>query len=289
MFRAGRPRRRLLAVLVLAMLLVAAVVTRVGLLQTVDKADYASYGERQRTRSVAIPAERGTIFDRDGQVLALSVPTATIWADPRLIEDPAAAGLTLGAALAMTPEETTALVARLGNTSEFEYVRRQVDDTAAQAVKALGLKGVYQYAEHKRFYPSEEVGRSVLGSTDPDGNGIAGLELQYDQELKGLPGELIRERDQQGRTIPTGRRQVVPAEPGDDLRLTDPADAAVRGGAVPARPGGRDAGPRWHGAGDGRRRRATCSPWPTSGSTTPAGRSWPAPTWPRSTCTRSGR
>jgi cell division protein FtsI (penicillin-binding protein 3) len=219
-FKAGRPRRRLLALLVVAVVLVGAVVARVGLLQTVDKDDYASYGERQRVRSVAIPAERGTIFDRDGEVLALSVPTATIWADPRLIEDPAAAGLTLGAALAMTPEEVTALVARLGNDSEFEYVRRQVDDSAAEAVKALGLKGVYQYAEHKRFYPSEEVGRSVLGSTDPDGNGIAGLELQYDEELNGTPGELIRERDQQGRTIPTGRRQVVPAEPGDDLRLT---------------------------------------------------------------------
>ena len=149
------------------------------------------------------------------------MPQTTIWADPRLVEDPAAAGQrprrgagddARGDAPRSSPGSS--------NTSEFEYVARQVDDTAAEAVKALGLKGVYQYAEHKRFYPSEESGRSVLGSTDPDGNGTAGLELQYDEELTGEPGELIRERDQQGRTIPTGRRQVIPAEPGDDLRLT---------------------------------------------------------------------
>ena len=82
--RAGRPHRRLLAVLALALLLVGAVVARVGTLQTVDTPEYASYGQRQRTRTVPIPAERGVIFDRNGHELPLSVPKTTIWADPRL-------------------------------------------------------------------------------------------------------------------------------------------------------------------------------------------------------------
>lgn len=228
MFRAGKPRRRLAALFVVATLLVIVVVARVALLQTVDKADYATYGERQRVRSVTIPAERGAIFDRDGQVLAMSVPVVTIWADPRAVEDPAGTALALAAALGLSPNETAQLRQRLEQPgaktnaarSEFEYVRRQVDDATAEKVKALKLKGIYQYEESKRFYPSDQVAQSVLGATDPDGVGIAGLELQYDDVLTGTPGELVRERDQQGRTIPTGRRQVVPAEPGDDLRLT---------------------------------------------------------------------
>ena len=118
-----------------AALLVIVVVARVGMLQTVDKADYASYGERQRVRSVVIPAERGAIFDRDGQVLAMSVPVMTIWADPRADRGPGQTTAALAAALNLSPAETAQLQQRLAqpgaktnaDKSEFEYVQRQVD------------------------------------------------------------------------------------------------------------------------------------------------------------------
>ena len=215
-----------MALLLFAALLLLVIVGRVAMLQTVEQQDYVAYGERQRLRTVPIPAERGTLFDRDGEVLALSVPTATIWADPRAVDDPMAAAK-LGAVLGFTPEQVTALANRLApagtepkQRNEFEYVQRQVDEDTAAQVEALGLKGVYDYSEHKRFYPASDLARGVLGSTDPDGNGIAGLEKQFDEVLTGTPGQLIRERDRDGRTIPTGRRQVVEAQPGDDLRLT---------------------------------------------------------------------
>ena len=74
------------------MLAFGAVLVRVGTLQTVDAARYTALGESQRVRSVVLPAERGTIFDRNGAELALTVPKQTIWADPRLIDRPGARG-----------------------------------------------------------------------------------------------------------------------------------------------------------------------------------------------------
>src|SRR5204863_2672851 len=84
----------------------------------------------------------------------------------------------------------------------------------------LKLKGVYEYNEPRRFYPAGDLAKGLLGGVDTDGKGTAGLEEQMDATLTGTPGELIRERDQQGRSIPSGRRQLVPATPGNDLVLT---------------------------------------------------------------------
>ncbi len=170
-FRAGRPHRRLVALLLLAVLTIGVVVARVGFLQTVSAPSLARYGERQRLSSVKIPAERGTVFDRDGAVLALSVPTTTIWADPRLVTDPAAESQALSQALGLSPEDAAALARRLGQPgkappqrTEFEYVARQVDDATAAKVAAMKLDGVNEYTEAKRFYPSGAlVGRAARG------------------------------------------------------------------------------------------------------------------------------
>jgi cell division protein FtsI (penicillin-binding protein 3) len=100
------------------------------------------------------------------------------------------------------------------------YVARQVSDAVAKTVSDLKLPGIYQYNEPKRFYPAGDLGHGLLGGTDTDGKGTAGLEQQFESTLSGQAGELIRERDQQGRSIPSGRRQLVPAQPGNDLVLT---------------------------------------------------------------------
>ncbi len=194
-----------------------AVVVRVGMLQTVDAARYTALGESQRVRAVVLPAERGTIFDRNGAELALTVPKKTVWADPRLVTDPQQAASLLAPILGTDP---AALAARLGRTADFVYVARQIDDSSAQRVAGLHLPGVFLIDEPGRVSPSGELARSIVGRVDIDSQGVSGVEGEYDERLAGVPGRLVRERDAQGRTIPVGRQSVEPAQPGDDVVLT---------------------------------------------------------------------
>ena len=220
MWKAGRPRRRLLALFIGCALLMVAVVARVGMLQTVDQKRLAAEGESQRLSNVTLTAPRGAIFDRSGFELALSIPQTTLWADPRAVVDKARTAASLASALGLNAEQTADIQQRLESDNEFVYIARQIDDATAERVSGLKLKGVYQYNEPKRFYPAGDLAKGVLGVTDTDGQGTAGLEEQLDTTLTGEPGELIREMDQQGRSIPSGQNQLIPATPGNDLVLT---------------------------------------------------------------------
>ncbi|HEX8580767.1 MAG TPA: penicillin-binding protein 2, partial [Acidimicrobiales bacterium] len=218
---AGDSRRRLIGLVVLFALAFAAVVGRLGVLQVIEPGRYVAWGASQRTVTRVLPAERGAILDRTGAELAISVPQTTVWADPRLVRDPIGTAARLAAALDLDDDARAELSARLSDPDRrFAYVARQVSDEVAARVRGLSLPGVYFLEESRRFFPSGDVGRSVLGSVDIDNRGVAGLEEQYEDVLAGRPGELVLERDPDGRTIPFGHHEVRPAERGDDLVLT---------------------------------------------------------------------
>jgi cell division protein FtsI (penicillin-binding protein 3) len=197
-----------------------AILARVALLQTAEAQEYVDFGEQQRTREAVLTADRGVIFDRDGDELAISVPATTIFANPRLVVDAVGTASALAQMLLLTPDEEAALAQDLTKDREFVYVARQVDDAIAEAVGELDLPGVGLYDEPTRVFPAGDVARGVLGRTDVDGLGIGGLEKQYDDRLTGVPGKVVRERDGQGRSIPMGKRVLEQAVPGDDLVLT---------------------------------------------------------------------
>ncbi|MDP2290900.1 MAG: penicillin-binding protein 2 [Actinomycetota bacterium] len=220
-FRAGDSRRRLLAVFVVSMLLFLAVVARVAFLQTAGSDSLLAAGKAQRVSEAVLIAPRGTIFARDGGELVLSVPSSTIYANPKLITDPVGVAAVLGTMLQLTPAKQQSLLdAFTTKTKSFVYVVRQIDDDLADSVMALNLAGVDVVREDKRIMPSGSVGRSLLGRTDIDGIGIAGLELQYDEMLTGTDGERVREHDAKGRSIPGSGATTTEPVPGDDLVLT---------------------------------------------------------------------
>jgi cell division protein FtsI (penicillin-binding protein 3) len=198
-------------------LLFLVVVVRLADVQVLRSSRYVSYGEAQRTRPIVLPAGRGALFDREGHDLAISMPTQTIYADPRLVTRPEATARRLAPVLGLPVPE---LRAKLTSDGHFAYLARQVDDDVAERVRALDLDGIDVLEEPKRFYPGGDLAASLLGQVDIDGDGLSGLEQRYDDQLTGTPGELIREVDPQGQTIPAGRQQVQPAERGDDLVLT---------------------------------------------------------------------
>ncbi len=220
LWKAGRPRRRLLSVFAVVTVILLGLVTRVALLQTASGATYSDFGEQQRTKDAVISADRGVIFDRDGQELVISVPATTLFANPKLIVDPAATAASIANVLLLSADRRDALARDLAKPKSFVYVAREIDDIKAQAVLALKLKGIGAYDEPTRMYPAGDVAKSLLGRVNVDGQGTAGLEKQYDSLLTGVDGSKVREIDGEGRSIPTGKRVLEQPVPGQDLVLT---------------------------------------------------------------------
>jgi cell division protein FtsI/penicillin-binding protein 2 len=187
-------------------------------LQTRDTAHLAGLGYGQRVRTIELPAERGSIFDRAGRVLAVSVPQTTISADPRVIEEPLVYAAKLAPILHVDQQ---ALEGRLSiPDAAFAYVARKVDDATVKQVKALGLNGLTYTPESKRFYPSGDLAAPVIGLVGTDNTGLGGIEYRFDEQMTGRAGEAQVERDPQGNDIPGGQRQVRAAQRGEDLVLT---------------------------------------------------------------------
>ena len=179
---------------------------------------YAERGIEQRLRREVTAAARGTIFDRTGAELAVTVDAVTVYANPREIDDP----VTVAGLLApLVDGDADAIAERLSQDTPFVYVARQLERHQADRVRASALPGVYFTKEPKRVYPAGSLASHVLGFVQVDDNsGLEGVEYQYDDVLTGTPGEVLVERDPYGHGIPQGEYAALPAEPGGDLVLT---------------------------------------------------------------------
>jgi cell division protein FtsI (penicillin-binding protein 3) len=220
-FRAGSPRRRLIAALVVIGVILLGLIGRVAYLQTTEAENLRSAAADQWTRSVSIPAQRGTVFDRHGAELAMSVPAVTVSINPKLIENGIATVQILDDLLDLPDDKVAELLAEIESKDRgFVFVRRQADADVGDQLAAMKLAGVNVDRESRREMPGGDTGRSIIGRTNIDGVGISGLELQYDDLLTGTGGEMRREVAPGGRSIPGS--ETVTAQPvaGDDLVLT---------------------------------------------------------------------
>ena len=200
--------------------LMSVLLVRVGMLQTVQRSKYFAASVDQRTRVNIMRAARGVIFDRNGNELALSVPSTTVYADPRAITDFPFVAHSLAVALAYTPEQEAKLLEALSVPgSKFRYIARGMTKVEAQTLLGLGLPGVYSYTEPSREVEGGVAG-AVIGRTDPDGLGISGLEKQFNKILTGVDGKGIREVDKNGRSIAGVQSTTLAPVPGDDIVLT---------------------------------------------------------------------
>ena len=183
----------------------------------------------QSLQSTTLSAMRGTIYDSTGKVLAQSASVWTVVLEPAYIEeydDPEAVRRTIASGLApildMTEEE---IYEKSQGNSYFVYLKRRVEndvrDQVNQFLEDNGISsGVRLIEDYKRYYPYGTVASTVLGFTGTDGQGLEGLELQYDSELRGTAGRLIASRNAVGTDMPFEYEQYVEAEDGHDLVLT---------------------------------------------------------------------
>ena len=220
-WKIGPSRRRAQWAFAIASFVLLLFVAQIVNVQVLNGSAYRADGAAQRSSYVTVAADRGTIFDRDGNEMSITVPATSIYADPRAVGDPVATAHLLAQMLGIDAVGEAELAEKLTDRSRtFVYVQRFVDDEVAEAILSLGLAGVNGVTEPKRVQVSGGLARNVVGQTDPFGEGSTGLELQYDKILRGIDGLMMREVNNSGRTIPGGSRIVEPARPGTDLVLT---------------------------------------------------------------------
>ncbi|HSL73020.1 MAG TPA: penicillin-binding protein 2 [Ilumatobacteraceae bacterium] len=197
------------------------IVVRVGFLQTTEADTLRSAGVDQWTRSINLPAQRGTVFDRHGNELAMSVPAVTVSINPKLIENGPATVQLLDDLLGLSDEKVNDLLGEIERKERgFVFVQRQADAALGDQLAAMRLAGVNVDRESRREMPGGDTGRSVIGSTNIDGVGISGLELQYDDILTGTGGMMRREVAPGGRSIPGSETVLQAPVAGQDLVLT---------------------------------------------------------------------
>ena len=208
-------RRRLLFIFFITFLIMVALVFRLGWVQFVMAGDLQQKAWEQWNRSIPTRSSRGNIYDRNGQLLAGSATVETIVAVPPQIEDPSFTARALAPVLEMNEERIYELITQ---KRAAVYIKRKVDEEVAKEVRLLNLPGITFTHETKRFYPNGSLLSQLLGFVGMD-QGWAGLEIYYEDLLKGRDGQIVFPTDNLGREIPGVRRYIPPKE-GMNLYLT---------------------------------------------------------------------
>ena len=178
---------------------------------------YRKQGEVRFARTLELPANRGRIFDRNGLLLATSVPAPSIWAIPEDVERDKAKLAALAKLLQMPLPE---LLKKLEDEDRnFVWLKRQVDESVARQITALDLKGVYLRKEYRRQYPEGEAAAHVVGFTSVEDHGQEGVELAFDKDLAGRAGSRRVIKDRLGRIVEDVGEQVPPVD-GKDMQLS---------------------------------------------------------------------
>jgi cell division protein FtsI (penicillin-binding protein 3) len=210
------PRRRIVAACVIV--LAAGLIWRVADLQLNHNAFLTEEGDARHLRIEKIPAHRGMLLDRNGEPLAVSTPLASVWVNPKKLDDSRPKWPKLEQALGLGTGSIEQVVDER-NEREFVYLRRHVDPSVAETVSALEMDGVHLKPEYRRYYPMGEAASHVLGFTGIDDVGQEGLELAFDDELSGENGARRVIKDRLGRIVENLER-INPARPGRDVVLS---------------------------------------------------------------------
>jgi stage V sporulation protein D (sporulation-specific penicillin-binding protein) len=200
-----------------------AIVVNLVKIQVVLAGKYSKLAQEGRIRTRKILASRGTIYDRNGQPLAINIEANTVCATPYLVKHPLRVSKLLAPILGI-PRKT--IYRKIKGKTGFAYIARQISKRQANQIRKLekklphGLEGVKLISESKRVYPWGDLAAQVVGFTDIDNKGIAGIEFYYDKRLSGLDGKKVQEEDIYGRPIPGGYFKYKPAVSGKPLFLT---------------------------------------------------------------------
>ena len=190
---------------------------RAAYVQVFENAFYKRQGEVRFARTLTLPANRGRILDRNGLILASSVPAPSVWANPEEIDRSPEGLRQLSKWLEMSPSE---LAKKLENEDKtFVWLRRQMDEHIVKEILALNIKGIYSIKEYKRLYPEGESAAHIVGFTNVEDKGQEGVELVFQNQLAGKTGARRVIKDRLGRVV-EDVGQMTPPVDGQDLQLS---------------------------------------------------------------------
>jgi len=213
---------RFYLVLGIVVLIYLALAARTAFIQVIEPDMLKKQGDMRSLRTAAKEVQRGSIVDRNGNELAVSVPVETVYADPKTVMDKNGLAMVehwnaLADVLGQDVNKLTSRIVRNPN-KRFVYVERQVSPVMANYIKELKIPGIHLRKESKRYYPAGEISAHVVGFTNVDDKGIEGIERVYDQLLTGEGGAKKFRKDAKGRKIEI--LEIEEAKPPQDLTLS---------------------------------------------------------------------
>ena len=193
---------------------VAGICGRLTYLQIIKYGDFVQRAARQQQRTIDVTPSRGVIYDRNGQELAMSLMVDSVFAVPSEIPDQVTTARLLARVLGADANE---LLSRMRAQRNFAWLGRKLDNETSARIRAMNLKGIYFQQEPRRFYPKKELAAQVLGYVGLDDEGLAGIERNFDDELRGTPGKMVISLDARRKSL--GSIEKAP-DPGENVVLT---------------------------------------------------------------------
>ncbi|MBH1941363.1 PASTA domain-containing protein [Mobilitalea sibirica] len=210
-------KKNILVVVSVVILAAIALTGRLGYLMIAKSEDYAARAKQLHERERAIKAERGSIYDRNGVEIATNKPVCTISVIHSQITDPEQVIRVLSDLLGLSEERVRK---RVEKVSSIERVKSNVDKEIADKIREYDLNGVMVDEDYKRYYPYGSLASKVIGFTGSDNQGIIGLEVKYEESLKGIDGTILTLTTAYGVEIPNAAEDRIEPQPGNDLHLS---------------------------------------------------------------------
>lgn len=210
--------KRIYAALGVFGVIIFIIILRLFYLQVIDAEAKAKEAVATRTIRFDTMPKRGAIYDRNGNVLAYSKEAKTVYANPSEIENDEDVATKLAKVLGGSSSD---YIDSISNKNlKFSYIKRRVEVDVANSLKDENIKGIYFQEDQKRVYPYGRVAGQIIGAINIDGDGLCGVELYYDDILRGSSGRTIRQQGNEGMPIPGGVLQETEVIDGQDIMLS---------------------------------------------------------------------
>ena len=208
-------RKRLIFVFIITVVITLTLISRLAWIQIVRADELYEQAWNQWNHNIPVNTARGSIYDRQGRLLAGGISAHTVAAIPAQLEDPQGAAAALAPVLEMDPQKIYELITL---ERSAVYIKRKVDPQVSEAVRDMNIPGIIFLNEEKRYYPGGSLASQLLGFVGMD-QGWAGLEVQYEDYLSGSEGSLLYPADGRGRQVPHDITRFVSPQQGFDLYL----------------------------------------------------------------------
>lgn len=210
-------RTRQYVVLGFTIAILLSLLIKLSILQIFQFDKYSNMASEQHKRVFRVEPRRGTIFDRYREPLAINLDAASVWCDPRGIEDKEGTASALADILGV---DRDLVRGKLSRDKAFVWIKRKIRPEDEKRIQGLDLRGVYLISESKRIYPNDSMASHVIGFVGVDNDGLEGMERHFDASLKGRPGLRHLVRDARRMTVLFNENDSVPSQNGQNLILT---------------------------------------------------------------------